>query len=659
MRSLTIIAVLIHALFFVVPCAFAQPDTLWTARITTAGSPAIYHAINHSSGGFVLVGETNPGFSNSNFLIARMGPSGALLWMNTFGAAGNDAANSCIELPNGSFIVVGNSGNNNIRLMSVNAVGDSVTSRSYSSGGGTAAYDIALLHDGNFAVVGYGLGDDGVRSDLWLLKCDQNLDTLWTRKFGGNDVDNGYRIEEQSDYSLLISGSTKSDGAIGSDFWLMRTDADGNLLSSTIYGGTGQDYCYDLVDGDSILYLCGKSTSSGSNAGYLVRVNSAGDSLFARSYNHAGVEDQMRGIIARASGSAVCAGWTGSSWNARQCWMLEVNADGTEAWQWAFGPAGSGFYGVLPVPSGGFIAYGQINEQNVRKGYIVSMFYSEIRGTVLDFETGTPIVGAHIEVLGTTLNTITDNNGSYKIGIANGTYDVTVYGECISRDTLRGVIVEQDSIARADFDVFHPQYSRRQSSINAVVHNGVQSSLPFEVINGGNGLMEIGITTNTVNPSGDWLSVTPDTALILPGDTLTIQVMVSPDTTDDSFYDFLGNLHLVTNSCPVSSETIPVMLFVLDADDVPSALPDNFSFGAYPNPFNASTTIAFSLPHTARVTLSLFDITGRQIAILADQNFSSGNHSVLYEAGDLPSGIYLAHIASDFFNSTQKIVLIK
>ncbi|MBL0061389.1 MAG: carboxypeptidase regulatory-like domain-containing protein [bacterium] len=588
-----------------------------------------------------------------------MSPSGSLLWMSTFGVAGNDAANSCLELPNGSFIVAGNSGNNNIRLTAVNAIGDSVTSRGYSSGGGTAAYDITMLHDGNFAVVGYGLGSDGLHSDLWLLKCDQNLDTLWTRKFGGDDVDNGYRIEEQPDFSLLIAGSTKSDGAIGSDFWLLRTDVDGNLLSSSTYGGAGQDYCYDFVDGDSILYLCGKSTQSGSNAGFLTRVSSGGDSLFAQSYMHAGVEDQLRGTIARGSGSAVCAGWSGSSWNARQFWMLEVNPDGTEAWQWAFGPAGSGFYGILPVPSGGFIAYGQINEQNVRKGYVVSMFYSEIRGTVSDFETGAPVVGAHVEVLGTALSTITDHNGSYKVGIANGTYDVTVYGDCISRDTLRGMIVEQDSIARVDFEVLRPLYSRTQSSINAVVQNRVQSSLPFKVVNSGNGSMEIGITTSTVDPSGDWLSVTPDTALILAGDTLTFHVLVSPDTTDDGCFDYLGNLHISSNSCPVSLETIPVMMLVLDADDVPSVIPDDFSLSAYPNPFNSSTTMTFAIPAPARVTLSLFDITGRQVTVLTDQNYSSGSHSILYESGDLPSGIYLAHIISEHFHSTQKIVLIK
>ncbi len=658
MRQLTSFATLL-LVSFAIPRAMAQPDTLWTARVTASGNPAIYNAINHSSGGFVLVGETNPAFSNSNTLIARMGPSGAILWTNTFGSNGNDAAYACLELPNGSYVLAGNSGNNNVQLSAVNAVGDSVRSRSYTSGGSSSANDVIMLQDGNFAVVGFGVGSDGVHSDIWLLKCDQNLDTLWTRKFGGNDNDYGNRIEEQSDGTLIIAGTSRSNGGIGYQFWLLHVDSEGNVLSSDSYGGAGQDYCYDFVDADSVFYLCGKSTLSGSNSGYLARLSNEGDSLFVRSYSNVGVEDQLRGVIARSSGSAICAGWSGSSWNTRQCWLMETNIDGSVAWQWIHGSEGSGFYGMLAVTTGGFIAYGQINELNVRKGYVARMFYSEISGNVVDFESGAPVAGAHVEILGEHLFATTDQNGNYKIGIPNGTYDVSVYGDCISRDTVRSVIVEQDSVARVDFDVYRPEYERLQSSINAVVQNHVQTSLPFHVINRGNGSMEISITASTANPSGNWLSVTPDTALIQAGDTLTVQVLVSPDTTDDGSFDYLGNLHVRTNSCPISAETIPVLMFVLDANEAPSILPDEFSLAAYPNPFNSATTIAFELPQPTCAKITLFDISGRQVSTLTDLHYASGSHSILFNADALPSGIYLAHLTAGSFHSTQKIVLIR
>jgi hypothetical protein len=64
----------------------------------------------------------------------------------------------------------------------------------------------------------------------------------------------------------------------------------------------------------------------------------------------------------------------------------------------------------------------------------------------------------------------------------------------------------------------------------------------------------------------------------------------------------------------------------LSVDRTGVELPQAIEFGAaYPNPFNPSTKLSFSLPNTARVKLSLFDVTGRNLATLADEVFSSGN----------------------------------
>jgi hypothetical protein len=61
----------------------------------------------------------------------------------------------------------------------------------------------------------------------------------------------------------------------------------------------------------------------------------------------------------------------------------------------------------------------------------------------------------------------------------------------------------------------------------------------------------------------------------------------------------------------------------------------------YPNPFNPSTTIRYALPGSAQVTLKVFDVLGREVALLADGVRTAGQHEVQFTAGHLSSGVYV------------------
>ena len=82
-------------------------------------------------------------------------------------------------------------------------------------------------------------------------------------------------------------------------------------------------------------------------------------------------------------------------------------------------------------------------------------------------------------------------------------------------------------------------------------------------------------------------------------------------------------------------------------------------FQNYPNPFNPSTTIRFSIPAATQVTLSVYDVLGRQVAMLVDENMSAGTHAVSFDAGVLSSGVYLYRIQTGSFTQTQKMLLAK
>ncbi len=79
----------------------------------------------------------------------------------------------------------------------------------------------------------------------------------------------------------------------------------------------------------------------------------------------------------------------------------------------------------------------------------------------------------------------------------------------------------------------------------------------------------------------------------------------------------------------------------------------------YPNPFNPSTLIEFKLAKRGKTTLKVFDVLGREVATLLDREMSAGKHSVIFDAKNLSSGIYLYQIKSGSFMATRKMTLMK
>jgi hypothetical protein len=79
----------------------------------------------------------------------------------------------------------------------------------------------------------------------------------------------------------------------------------------------------------------------------------------------------------------------------------------------------------------------------------------------------------------------------------------------------------------------------------------------------------------------------------------------------------------------------------------------------YPNPFNPKTTIVFSIPKYTLVTLKIFDVLGREVSSLINQEMNSGSYKIDWNAENYPSGIYFYKIATLDFSKTMKMMLIK
>jgi|GEM_PF-898943 len=79
----------------------------------------------------------------------------------------------------------------------------------------------------------------------------------------------------------------------------------------------------------------------------------------------------------------------------------------------------------------------------------------------------------------------------------------------------------------------------------------------------------------------------------------------------------------------------------------------------YPNPFNPATTIRFELPTDTQVKLEVFDLLGRRVAVLADDMFAAGQHSVYFDAAHMTSGLYVYRLLTPHFMETRKMMLVK
>jgi hypothetical protein len=184
---------------------------------------------------------------------------------------------------------------------------------------------------------------------------------------------------------------------------------------------------------------------------------------------------------------------------------------------------------------------------------------------------------------------------------------------------------------------------------------GEQADLPLTVYNIGNGTLVLyDIFSNLMVFSSNW---NPADSLVLPGDSLELTVTFAPDDT----VTFTDSLFVVNNSgfCHVDligQGDMPPGI----GQDIKSAIPKEFALRQpYPNPFNPSTTLSFSLPEATEVQLTVYDISGREVARLVNGWRNAGAHEVTFDGSRLASGIYLASLQAGDFSQIQKMALVK
>ncbi len=94
--------------------------------------------------------------------------------------------------------------------------------------------------------------------------------------------------------------------------------------------------------------------------------------------------------------------------------------------------------------------------------------------------------------------------------------------------------------------------------------------------------------------------------------------------------------------------------------EIKEEIPATFSLSQnFPNPFNPSTSISFTLPSKSFVSLKVFDLIGREVATIVSEEISAGSYSRQWNASALSSGIYFYCLQAGSFTETKKLVLLK
>ena len=272
------------------------PDTLWARTYGGANIDVAYSVCETSDGGYAATGYTYSfGAGQQDAYLVKTNSTGDIQWTATFGGTGMDGTHFVREVSDGYVLAgytesFGGTGKN-VYLIKTDAAGVAQHTGIYSTSLMDVAYAFCETPDNGYMFVGYKNGPSGwAKGDLWILRTNAVLDTLWTKAYGGGGEDYGISIQPTLDSCYIIAGVTSPSG--NKDVWLVKIDANGDTVWTQTYGFALEDVGYGVnTTADSGYIITGYSNGTGSwTAGdlWLLKTDPAGDLLWDRVYGGSG-----------------------------------------------------------------------------------------------------------------------------------------------------------------------------------------------------------------------------------------------------------------------------------------------------------------------------------------------------------------------------------
>lgn len=209
-------------------------DTLWTKIFPMNGEEEAAGVIQTSDNAYVILGHSDNGeIGGSDFYLVKINETGTtILWDHFWGTSADDLAYSIISITDGGFALIGASnqaGNNMVYLIITDAMGGGIEEYFFGGNQDNIGYAIKQTSDGGFIITGSTQSMGGGDTDAYLLKIDNIKELEWENTFGGTSIDVGYDVIQTADGGYAIIGKTESFGVGGSDFYLIKTNPDGEV----------------------------------------------------------------------------------------------------------------------------------------------------------------------------------------------------------------------------------------------------------------------------------------------------------------------------------------------------------------------------------------------------------------------------------------------
>ena len=225
------------------------------------------------------------------------------------------------------------------------------------------AHAVIQTSDGGFLLIGGTESFGAGARDFWLVKTDVDGNMEWNQTYGGPRADNGFSVVETGDGGYALAGSTRSFGAGGQNGWLVKTDVDGNMEWNQTYGGPNNDNLFSVVEtGDGGYALAGFTLSYGAVGEdfWLVKADSSGNREWHKRYGGSSI-DIARSVVKADDGGYLLAGSTESfGAGADDFWLVKVDSSGNHEWNRTYGGPNSDYaFSTVGTSDGGYALAGR------------------------------------------------------------------------------------------------------------------------------------------------------------------------------------------------------------------------------------------------------------------------------------------------------------
>ncbi|MEN6351230.1 MAG: hypothetical protein ABFD08_17780 [Syntrophomonas sp.] len=307
-----------------------------------------YTVFPAKDGGFMVAGAVKPsGSSYNDIYLLKTDAWGNKQWDNHYGGDGSQWLDSINETSDGGYILVGTSEVNNDRnvfMVKTDSRGAEMWRRTF--GGAQADYGHSIVNtsDGGYCLVcasfSFTQGNNGARSNAYLIKTDSSGNEEWSRLIGGSgSINQGNTLFTDRDGGFLIGGCTNSFNQGDWEMYIIKTDSSGQVVWQEVLGGANDDSGFVMSAADGC-FVTGSTRSYSSNStsygvpeldSYLAKLDNNGSPLWQSIIAVDG--DNKLGVRKAIDGGFLLYCNTNSS---GQSIIIKLNSSGQKEWEKLF-----------------------------------------------------------------------------------------------------------------------------------------------------------------------------------------------------------------------------------------------------------------------------------------------------------------------------------